>query len=98
MLTREEAAAYLAVSPTQFDERVRPYLPTARWGSSIRFDIRALDLYLDRLSGLDSALARSRAELDAAFGPGRERTVAASSSDKSDGRRSKRPGKTGTMA
>jgi len=68
MLTREEAAAYLALSPYQFDERVRPHLPAARWGNSVRFDIRALDLYLDRISGLDSAVARSRDELDVAFG------------------------------
>lgn len=90
MLTRDEAAAYLALSPTQFDERVRPYLPVAQWGSSIRFDIRALDLYLDRLSGLDSAVERSRAELDATFGPGRKRNAAADILSRSGGGRGTR--------
>lgn len=75
MLTREEAAAYCGLGPTQFDQQVRPHIPAATWGAAVRFDIRALDLYLDRLSGLDSAIAQSQGELDHAFG-GRGRNAA----------------------
>lgn len=68
MLTMDEAAAYLGVSPGVFETEVRPRIPVARFGGAVRVDIRALDLYLDRMSGLDTALAQSQGELDAAFG------------------------------
>ena len=80
LLSREEAAEYVGVSATQFDKEVaagvwpRPLdKETIRRVLSIReydcrrlrWDRRALDLAVDRLSGLGNASLTQEQELDA---------------------------------
>ncbi|MBB4316089.1 hypothetical protein [Roseospira marina] len=52
-MTRELAAYYVGISPTTFDHRVRDGVyPSAHPDG--RYDRRALDLAVDRQSGLDT--------------------------------------------
>lgn len=53
-LSREEAAAYVGLSPSAFADQVAARaLPQAiKWGRRAVWDRRALDVALDRLSGL----------------------------------------------
>lgn len=52
-LTREQAAEYVGVEPATFDKyRQRDLLPGPMRGT-MRWDRRALDRAMDRLSGLD---------------------------------------------
>jgi hypothetical protein len=51
LLSREEAAAYCGVSPNLFEERVG-IKPVRCFGARRLWDRVALDLWLDRVSGL----------------------------------------------
>ena len=58
-LSREQAAAYVGVCPQVFDAEVRDGIwpPAQRRGARLgrlTWDLRLLDLYADRLSGLAS--------------------------------------------
>lgn len=56
LLCREFAAAYLGISPNHFDEHVAESVKPIELGKRKLWDIRALDRWLDRQSGLDDAL------------------------------------------
>ncbi len=60
-LNREEAAAYVGIGTTMFDELVREgSLPRPVWIRSRKvWDIRALDLAFDKLTGQDAVSANS---------------------------------------
>ncbi len=60
-LSREEAAAYVGIGATMFDELVREgSLPQPVWIRSRKvWDIRALDLAFDKLAGQDTVSANS---------------------------------------
>lgn len=62
LLTREQAAAYCGLSPVAFGDWIRKErLPPALDGTH-RWDRRAIDAALDRLSGLTEASARSEVD------------------------------------
>lgn len=55
LLSREQAAAYVGLSPGAFTVRIAGKVSALRLGKRILWDRRALDAYLDRLSGLTPA-------------------------------------------
>jgi len=55
-LAKDAAAAYCGMSPEAFEARVRPHVPPLDIGSRpLLWDVRALDRWLDELSGLAEA-------------------------------------------
>jgi glutathione S-transferase len=56
LLSREQAAEYLGISPTHFDEHVARWVPPLVMGRRNLFDIRAINRWLDQRSGLGDAL------------------------------------------
>lgn len=70
LLTREQAAAYLSVSPNTFDEMVKDTrMPRPKLLSSRRraWDVRALDAAIDRLpiDGDDARIDETWSDVDA---------------------------------
>ena len=70
LLTREQAAAYLSVSPNTFDEMVKDSrMPRPKFLSSRRraWDVRALDAAIDRLpiDGDDARIDETWSDVDA---------------------------------
>lgn len=63
LLCREDAATYCGISPTHFDEHVAPSVPPLIMGRRSLWDIKMLDRWLDRRSGLGDALASEDAWL-----------------------------------
>jgi hypothetical protein len=60
VLTASEAAHYLAM-PVAAVRRMR--IGEIKLGSSVRYDVKAIDLYLDQIGGLSSSgIIRSSAE------------------------------------
>jgi predicted DNA-binding transcriptional regulator AlpA len=71
LVTREAAAAYVCVSPNTFDEMVkggRMPRPRLLGGKRRAWDIRALDLAIDRLpiDGDDAGIDETWGDVDAA--------------------------------
>lgn len=70
LVSRSEAAAYCGLKPSRFSELVRDgKMPGAVPGTA-KWDMKAIDLYLDRLSGIksdkpQSALERWKAQQNA---------------------------------
>lgn len=70
LVSRSEAAMYCGLKPSRFSDLVRDgKMPPAVPGTS-KWDMRAIDLHLDRLSGIKSekpmsALERWKAEQNA---------------------------------
>jgi hypothetical protein len=56
LLHRGQAAAYCGVSAGHFDDHIATAVPPISIGRRKLWDVRALDRYLDRLSGLDPDL------------------------------------------
>lgn len=54
LLSRKQAAAYVGLSASAFTVRVARKVPGLKFGARILWDRRALDGYLDRLSGLSA--------------------------------------------
>ncbi len=50
LLSREQAAAYVGLSPNAFDAHFAD-LPTIRFGRAVRFDRLEVDKRVDRLAG-----------------------------------------------
>ncbi len=70
LLTREQAAAYVSVSPNTFDEMVKAgRMPRPRLLSRRRraWDVRALDAAIDRLpvEGQDAQIDETWSDVDA---------------------------------
>jgi hypothetical protein len=55
LFSREAAAAYLSIGTSAFDEHVAPAVPPISIGRRIRWDVKALDRWLDAQSGLAHA-------------------------------------------
>jgi hypothetical protein len=55
LLSRQEAAIYCGMSPTHFDEQIRPAVPPLDFGKHNLWDIKALDRWFDQRSGLAHA-------------------------------------------
>jgi hypothetical protein len=55
LLSRDEAATYCGVVAETFEQHVRPHVPPIGLGARRLWDIRALDRWLDRQSGLVDA-------------------------------------------
>jgi hypothetical protein len=55
LLSRAEAAEYCGLSPNAFDQYVARVVPSLEFGRRNLWDIRALDRWLDRRSGLAHA-------------------------------------------
>jgi predicted DNA-binding transcriptional regulator AlpA len=56
LLSREQASTYCGMSASHFDEHVAPAVPPLVMGRRSLWDIRALDRWLDRRSGLGDAI------------------------------------------
>lgn len=56
LLSREAAAAYCGIVAETFEEHIRPHVPPVEIGARRLWDVRALDRWLDRRSGLVDAL------------------------------------------
>jgi hypothetical protein len=52
LLTRESAATYLAISPAHFTTHVAPAVPPIAIGAALRWDVKALDRWLDQRTGI----------------------------------------------
>lgn len=57
LLTREQAAAYCGYTPDHFSKKVAAGELPAHVGGMMRWDKRAIDLAIDKKSGLDSTEA-----------------------------------------
>lgn len=56
-LTKDQAAAYLGMSPDAFEARIRPHVPPLPISTRpLLWDIKALDVWLDEQSGVTGAL------------------------------------------
>jgi hypothetical protein len=55
LLSRVRAAAYCGLSPNAFDEHVAPIVQPIEFGRRNLWDVKALDRWLDRESGLAHA-------------------------------------------
>ena len=70
LLSRDAAAAYCGVTPETFETHIRPHIAPLEIGARRLWDVRALDRWLDRQSGLVEAL-RSPGEWLAELGDDR---------------------------
>lgn len=55
LLNRDQAAAYCGVSADQFTRHVEPKVKAVMIGAQARWDLRALDRWLDAQAGLGHA-------------------------------------------
>lgn len=55
LLGRDAAAAYCGMSSDHFDRHVARLVPPLEFGAKLLWDVRALDKWLDALSGLAHA-------------------------------------------
>lgn len=55
LLSREVAAAYCGISPTHFDEHIAEAVLPISFGRSKRWDVKALDRWLDQQADLAHA-------------------------------------------
>lgn len=53
-LSRDEAAAYCGLSPTGFDEWVKRRIVPGPIPGTQRWDLKAIDVALDRASGIET--------------------------------------------
>ena len=61
LLSRIEAAIYCGVSPNQFDKTVAKAVPAIRLATqTLLWDVRAIDRWIDQLSGLSHGAERPR--------------------------------------
>jgi len=54
LLTRDAAATYLSISSVHFTTHVAPKVPPLAIGTALRWDIKALDRWLDQRTGIRS--------------------------------------------
>jgi hypothetical protein len=52
LLIRDAAAAYLSISSAHFTAHVASAVPPVAIGAALRWDIKALDRWLDQLAGI----------------------------------------------
>ena len=52
LLTRDAAATYLSISSAHFTAHVAPTVPPVAIGAALRWDIKALDRWLDQRAGI----------------------------------------------
>jgi hypothetical protein len=52
LLSRDAAAAYCGISQNHFEEHVVPAVPPVKIGERRLWDVKALNIWLDRQSGL----------------------------------------------
>ena len=68
LLARDEAGAYCGMSPNHFDKHCP--IAALEFGARRLWDVRALDRWVDRLSGLDQPSRPARVELAELLGDG----------------------------
>ena len=60
LLTRDQAAAYCGVSAAHFTDTIGREVPAVMVRATMRWDVRALDRWIDQKSGLYNASERQR--------------------------------------
>jgi hypothetical protein len=60
LLTRDQAAAYCGISPAHFTETIAREVPAVMVRATMRWDVRALDRWIDTKAGLYDGSERQR--------------------------------------